>query len=63
MVEFADATRDNKTWPTVSTRKLEHAIDWVDEGASVRGALKHVAKASAEPHQNPADTHEKIEDI
>ncbi|WP_273836884.1 AAA family ATPase [Halococcus sp. PRR34] len=63
MVEFADATRDNKTWPTVSTRKLEHAIDWIDEGASVRGALKHVAKASAEPHQNPADTHEKIEDI
>ena len=63
MVEFADATRDNKTWPTVSTRKLEHAIDWIDEGASVRGALKHVAKASAEPHQNPADTHEKLEDI
>jgi nitric oxide reductase NorQ protein len=63
MVEFADATRDNETWPTVSTRKLEHAIDWIDDGASVRGALKHVAKASAEPHQNPADTHEKLEDI
>ncbi|GAA0448751.1 hypothetical protein GCM10008985_00040 [Halococcus dombrowskii] len=63
MVEFADATRDNDTWPTVSTRKLEHAIDWIDEGASVRGALKHVTKAAAEPHQNPADTHEKIEDI
>jgi nitric oxide reductase NorQ protein len=63
MVEFADATRDNDTWPTVSTRKLEHAIDWIDEGASVRGALKHVTKAAAEPHQNPADTHEKLEDI
>jgi nitric oxide reductase NorQ protein len=63
MVEFADATRENETWPTVSTRKLEHAIDWVDEGASVRGALKHVAKAAAEPHQNPVDTHEKIEDV
>jgi nitric oxide reductase NorQ protein len=63
MVEFADATRNNETWPTVSTRKLEHAIDWIDEGASVRGALKHVTKAAAEPHQNPADTHEKIEDI
>jgi nitric oxide reductase NorQ protein len=63
MVEFADATRNNKTWPTVSTRKLEHAIDWIDDGASVRGALKHVTKAAAEPHQNPADTHEKIEDI
>jgi nitric oxide reductase NorQ protein len=63
MVEFAGATRENETWPTVSTRKLEHAIDWVDEGASVRGALKHVAKAAAEPHQNPADTHEKIEDV
>ncbi|EMA56224.1 AAA family ATPase [Halococcus thailandensis] len=63
MVEFADATRENDTWPTVSTRKLEHAIDWIDEGASVRGALKHVTKASAEPHQNPADTHGKLEDI
>lgn len=63
MVEFADATRENDTWPTISTRKLEHAIDWIDEGASVRGALKHVTKAAAEPHQNPADTHEKIEDI
>jgi nitric oxide reductase NorQ protein len=63
MVEFAGATRNNDTWPTVSTRKLEHAIDWIDEGASVRGALKHVTKAAAEPHQNPADTHEKLEDI
>ena len=63
MVEFAGATRENETWPTVSTRKLEHAIDWIDEGASVRGALKHVTKAAAEPHQNPADTHEKLEDI
>ena len=63
MVEFANATRDNEMWPTVSTRKLEHAIDWIDEGASVRGALKHVTKATAEPHQNPADTHEKIEDV
>ena len=63
MVEYAIATRDNETWPTISTRKLEHAIDWIDEGASVRGALKHVTKAAAEPHQNPADTHEKIEDV
>lgn len=63
LVEFANATRNNETWPTVSTRKLEHAIDWVDEGASIRGALKHVVKASAEPHQHPADTHEKIEDL
>lgn len=63
LVEFAGASRENETWPTISTRKLEHAIDWIDEGASVRGALKHVVKAAAEPHQHPADTHEKIEDI
>jgi nitric oxide reductase NorQ protein len=63
LVEFASSSRDNETWPTVSTRKLEHAIDWIDEGASVRGALKHVVKAAAEPHQHPADTHEKIEDL
>lgn len=63
LVEFANASRDNETWPTISTRKLEHAIDWIDEGASVRGALKHVVKAAAEPHQHPADTHEKIADV
>jgi nitric oxide reductase NorQ protein len=62
MVEFANATRDNETWPTLSTRKLEDAIDWYDMGASVRGALKHVVKASAEPHQNPDDTYDKLED-
>lgn len=62
MVEFANATRDNETWPTLSTRKLEDAIDWYDMGASVRGALKHVVKASTEPHQNPDDTFEKLED-
>jgi nitric oxide reductase NorQ protein len=63
LVQFASSSRDNETWPTISTRKLEHAIDWIDEGASVRGALKHVVKAAAEPHQHPPDTHEKIEDL
>jgi nitric oxide reductase NorQ protein len=63
MVEFANATRENETWPTLSTRKLEHAIDWYDQGASLRGALKHVVRASAEPHQNPADSFDTLEDI
>lgn len=63
LAEFAQASRDNEMWPTISTRKLEHAIDWIDEGASVRGALKHVVKSAAEPQQNPADTHEKINDV
>jgi nitric oxide reductase NorQ protein len=63
LVTAAGATRENETWPTLSTRTLEHAIDWIDEGASVRGALKHVVQAVAEPHQNPPDTYELIEDI
>ena len=63
LAEFAQASRDNEMWPTISTRKLEHAIDWIDEGASVRGTLKHVVKSAAEPQQNPADTHEKINDV
>ena len=63
LAEFAKASRDNEMWPTISTRKLEHAIDWIDEGSSVRGALKHVVKSAAEPQQNPADTHEKINDV
>lgn len=63
LVTAAGATRENETWPTLSTRTLEHAIDWIDEGASVRGALKHVVQAVTEPHQNPTDTHELIEDI
>jgi nitric oxide reductase NorQ protein len=63
LVEVAAATRTNETWPTLSTRTLEHAIDWIDEGASVRGALKHVVQAAADPHQAPADTHETIDDV
>ena len=62
MVEFANATRGNETWPTLSTRKLEDAIDWYDMGASIRGALKHVTKASAEPHQSPEDAFEVLND-
>jgi nitric oxide reductase NorQ protein len=63
LVEVATATRTNETWPTLSTRTLEHAIDWIDEGASVRGALKHVVQTAAEPHQQPTDTHETIDDV
>jgi len=63
LVEMAHKTRENESWPTVSTRSLMTVCEHIDDGASPRAAMKNVLWAVAEPNQNPDAAHQTLRNI
>jgi nitric oxide reductase NorQ protein len=62
IVQFAHQTRQNETWPTLSTRNLTILCEHIEDGASPKAAVKNEVWAVAEPNQYPEDTYETLDD-
>jgi len=62
IVQVAHQTRQNETWPTLSTRNLTIVCEHIADGASPKAALKNELWAVAEPNQYPEDAHDTLND-
>jgi nitric oxide reductase NorQ protein len=62
IVQFAHQTRQNESWPTLSTRNLTILCEHIEDGASPKAATKNELWAVAEPNQYPEDAHETLND-
>jgi nitric oxide reductase NorQ protein len=62
IVQFAHQTRQNESWPTLSTRNLTILCEHIEDGASPKAATKNELWAVAEPNQYPEDAHETLGD-
>ena len=60
IVQFAHNTRQNESWPTLSTRNLVILCEHIEDGASPKAATKNELWAVAEPNQYPEDAHETL---
>jgi len=60
IVQFAHNTRQNESWPTLSTRNLIILCEHIEDGASPKAATKNELWAVAEPNQYPEDAHETL---
>jgi nitric oxide reductase NorQ protein len=62
LVQFAHQTRQNDSWPTLSTRNLTILCEHIEDGASPKAAVKNELWAVAEPNQYPEDSYETLND-
>jgi nitric oxide reductase NorQ protein len=62
IVQFAHKTRQNESWPTLSTRNLKILCEHIEDGASPKAAVKNELWAVAEPNQYPEDAYETLND-
>lgn len=62
IVQFAHQTRQNESWPTLSTRNLTILCEHIEDGASPKAAVKNELWAVAEPNQYPEDSYETLND-
>jgi nitric oxide reductase NorQ protein len=62
IVQFAHQTRQNESWPTLSTRNLTILCEHIEDGASPKAATKNELWAVSEPNQYPEDSHETLND-
>lgn len=60
--QAARISRQGETYPTITTRKLEHVIEDIGNGAPVAGAIRGALRATAGQMDNPADAWEAISD-
>ncbi|WP_440991475.1 AAA family ATPase [Haloarchaeobius baliensis] len=63
IVQFAHQTRQNESWPTLSTRNLTILCEHIEDGASPKAATKNELWAVAEPNQYPEDAYETLNDF
>jgi len=62
IVQFAHQTRENESWPTISTRNLTILCEHIEDGVSPKAAVKNVLWGVAEPNQYPEDAYETLND-
>ena len=62
IVQFAHQTRENESWPTLSTRNLTILCEPIEDGVYPKAAVKGVLWGVAEPNQYPEDAYETLND-
>jgi nitric oxide reductase NorQ protein len=62
IVQFAHQTRENESWPTLSTRNLTILCEHIEDGVYPKAAVKGVLWGVAEPNQYPEDAYETLND-
>jgi nitric oxide reductase NorQ protein len=60
IVQFAHKTRENESWPTLSTRNLTILCEHIEDGVYPKAAVKGVLWGVAEPNQYPEDAYETL---
>lgn len=58
----ARISRQGETYPTITTRKLQHVIEDIGNDAPVAGAIRGALRSTAGQMDNPADAWEAISD-
>ncbi|SEO19460.1 nitric oxide reductase NorQ protein [Halorientalis persicus] len=60
IVKFAHATRDESSYPTLSTRNLTLLCKNIDYGATPKAAVKNELRAVSEPNQSHEATYDEL---